>query len=256
VNADNLGRIESLAKNQQAINKFLAPVAGMGYLQSELYTFVNTQSKAKGKPGGTPPVQKGTGSIAKKKKPETKAADAVWPRKPKSKANTAEDDEALIASMISCSIAPAKEENQQPVFSQPRASMPEGRQAAAARSLQASCLCAWRELLKLPQSPFVATMPTITAQTMNSATTTTLASLTTRATTPSTGREDSRNCRPSVRDGARYTARGTCECLQADATLSLADESLPLNAELSFFKECCHQKNRGEARLNALYMRR
>ena len=47
VNADNLGRIESLAKNQQAINKFLAPVAGMGYLQSELYTFVNTQSKAK-----------------------------------------------------------------------------------------------------------------------------------------------------------------------------------------------------------------
>lgn len=47
VNADNLGKIESLAKNQQAINKFLAPVAGMGYLQSELYTFVNSQSKAK-----------------------------------------------------------------------------------------------------------------------------------------------------------------------------------------------------------------
>jgi hypothetical protein len=114
----------------------------------------NTQSKAKGKrPGGTPPVQKGSGSIAKKKKPETKAADAVWPRKPKSKANTAEDDEALIASMISCSIAPAKEENQQPVFSQPRASMPEGRQAAAARSLQASCLCAWRELLQAPPEP-------------------------------------------------------------------------------------------------------
>jgi hypothetical protein len=55
--------------------------------------------------------------------------------------------------MISCSIAPAKEENQQPVFSQPRASMPEGRQAAAARSLQASCLCAWRELLQAPPEP-------------------------------------------------------------------------------------------------------
>lgn len=114
----------------------------------------NTQSKAKGTPGGTPPVQKGTGSIAKKKKPETKAADAAWPRKPKSKANTAEDDEALIASMISCSIAPAKEENQQPVvFSQPRASMPEGRQAATARSPQASCLRAWRELLQAPPEP-------------------------------------------------------------------------------------------------------
>jgi hypothetical protein len=47
VSADNLGRIQSLAKNQQAINKLLAPVAGMGYLQSEIYTFVNTQSKAK-----------------------------------------------------------------------------------------------------------------------------------------------------------------------------------------------------------------
>jgi hypothetical protein len=47
VNADNLGRIQSLAKNQQAINKLLAPVAGMGYLQNEIYTFVNTQSKAK-----------------------------------------------------------------------------------------------------------------------------------------------------------------------------------------------------------------
>ena len=113
----------------------------------------NTQSKAKGKrPGGTPPVQKGTGSIAKKK-PETKAADAAWPRKPKSKANTAEDDEALIASMISCSIAPAKEENQQPVFSQPRASMPEGRHAATARYLQASCLRAWRKVLQDPQEP-------------------------------------------------------------------------------------------------------
>lgn len=47
VNADNLGKIEALAKNQQAINKFLTPVAGMGYLQSEIYTFVNTQAKAK-----------------------------------------------------------------------------------------------------------------------------------------------------------------------------------------------------------------
>jgi Family of unknown function (DUF6267) len=47
VSADNLGRIQALAKNQQAINKLLAPVAGMGYLQNEIYTFVNTQSKAK-----------------------------------------------------------------------------------------------------------------------------------------------------------------------------------------------------------------
>ena len=47
VGADNLARIEALAKNQQAINNLLAPVAGMGYLQSEIYTFVNTQSKAK-----------------------------------------------------------------------------------------------------------------------------------------------------------------------------------------------------------------
>jgi hypothetical protein len=47
VGADNLARIEALAKNQGAINNLLAPVAGMGYLQSEIYTFVNTQSKAK-----------------------------------------------------------------------------------------------------------------------------------------------------------------------------------------------------------------
>jgi hypothetical protein len=47
VNADNLGKIQSLAKNQPAINKFLTPTAGMGYLQNELYTFVNTQSKTK-----------------------------------------------------------------------------------------------------------------------------------------------------------------------------------------------------------------
>jgi hypothetical protein len=47
VGADNLSKIEALAKNQRAINSLLAPVAGMGYLQSEIYTFVNTQSKAK-----------------------------------------------------------------------------------------------------------------------------------------------------------------------------------------------------------------
>lgn len=47
VNADNLGKIESLAKNQSAINKFLTPVPGMGYLQTEIYTFVNNQAKAK-----------------------------------------------------------------------------------------------------------------------------------------------------------------------------------------------------------------
>ncbi len=47
VNADNIEKISALAKNQQSINKFLAPVAGMGYLQNEIYTFVNSQSKAK-----------------------------------------------------------------------------------------------------------------------------------------------------------------------------------------------------------------
>jgi len=47
VNADNLSRISELAKNQSAINKFLTPVAGMGYLQTEIYTFVNNQAKAK-----------------------------------------------------------------------------------------------------------------------------------------------------------------------------------------------------------------
>lgn len=47
VNADNLEKISALAKNQQAINKFLTPVAGMGYLQTEIYTFVNNQAKAK-----------------------------------------------------------------------------------------------------------------------------------------------------------------------------------------------------------------
>jgi hypothetical protein len=47
VDVSNLDRIAALAKNQQAINQFLTPVAGMGYLQSEIYTFVNSQSKAK-----------------------------------------------------------------------------------------------------------------------------------------------------------------------------------------------------------------
>ena len=47
VNADNLNRISELAKHQQTINKFLTPVAGMGYLQNEIYTFVNNQAKAK-----------------------------------------------------------------------------------------------------------------------------------------------------------------------------------------------------------------
>ncbi len=47
VGAENLAKIEALAKNQQAINKLLAPVAGMGYLQNEIYTFVNTKSKDK-----------------------------------------------------------------------------------------------------------------------------------------------------------------------------------------------------------------
>ena len=47
VGAENLAKIEVLAKNQQAIDKLLAPVAGMGYLQGEIYTFVNNQSKTK-----------------------------------------------------------------------------------------------------------------------------------------------------------------------------------------------------------------
>ena len=48
VNADNLGKIETLAnKWTTTINNFLAPVSGMGYLQDTLYTFVNTKSKAK-----------------------------------------------------------------------------------------------------------------------------------------------------------------------------------------------------------------
>ena len=47
VGAENLAKIEALAKNQPAINNLLAPVAGMGYLQNEIYTFVNTKSKDK-----------------------------------------------------------------------------------------------------------------------------------------------------------------------------------------------------------------
>jgi hypothetical protein len=47
VGAENLAKIASLAAIQPAINKLLAPVAGMGYLQSEIYTFVNNQSRAK-----------------------------------------------------------------------------------------------------------------------------------------------------------------------------------------------------------------
>ena len=45
--AENLAKIEALAKNQSKINGLLAPVAGMGYLRTEIYNFVNTQSKAK-----------------------------------------------------------------------------------------------------------------------------------------------------------------------------------------------------------------
>ena len=47
VGADNLAKIEALAKNQQAIDNLLAPVTGMGYLRDEIYKFVNAQSKAK-----------------------------------------------------------------------------------------------------------------------------------------------------------------------------------------------------------------
>lgn len=47
VGAENLAKIEALAKNQQAINNLLAPVTGMSYLRDEIYKFVNTQSKDK-----------------------------------------------------------------------------------------------------------------------------------------------------------------------------------------------------------------
>ena len=47
VGADNLGEIVKLSASQDKINKFLTPVPGMGYLQSEIYSFVNNQAKAK-----------------------------------------------------------------------------------------------------------------------------------------------------------------------------------------------------------------
>ena len=47
VGADNLDKIEKLAAKQDSITKLLSPVAGMGYMQSEIYTFVNNQAKAK-----------------------------------------------------------------------------------------------------------------------------------------------------------------------------------------------------------------
>ena len=48
VNADNLGAIEKIVNTKSSvIDRFLAPVAGMGYLQDTIYTFVNNQSKAK-----------------------------------------------------------------------------------------------------------------------------------------------------------------------------------------------------------------
>ena len=47
VNADNLAKIESLAKHQQAIDKMLEPIVGMGYLRDEIYKFMNSQAKAK-----------------------------------------------------------------------------------------------------------------------------------------------------------------------------------------------------------------
>jgi hypothetical protein len=47
VNADNIGKIAKLASSQPAIDKLLTPVPGMGYLQNEIYSFVNAQSKAK-----------------------------------------------------------------------------------------------------------------------------------------------------------------------------------------------------------------
>jgi hypothetical protein len=48
VNADNIGVIEKeAAKSSNAINKLLAPQAGLSDLQTIIYTFVNAQSKAK-----------------------------------------------------------------------------------------------------------------------------------------------------------------------------------------------------------------
>eukprot|EP00802_Teleaulax_amphioxeia_P007175 Tamp_07181.p2 GENE.Tamp_07181~~Tamp_07181.p2 ORF type:complete len:303 (-),score=89.71 Tamp_07181:1644-2528(-) len=64
----------------------------------------------KGKRGADPPIQKGSGSITKKK-PEAKAADgAAKPRKQKAAKGTRElpDDDALIASLISCAAGSEK----------------------------------------------------------------------------------------------------------------------------------------------------
>lgn len=63
----------------------------------------------KGKRGAEPPIQKGSGSIAKKK-PEAKAADsAAKPRKQKAaKGRELPDDEALIAWLISCAAGSEK----------------------------------------------------------------------------------------------------------------------------------------------------
>lgn len=48
VDASNLHAIEKLVNQRgSGIDAFLAPVAGMGYLQASIYSFVNAQSKAK-----------------------------------------------------------------------------------------------------------------------------------------------------------------------------------------------------------------
>lgn len=48
VDADNIEKIQTLAnKYASSINNFLAPVAGMGYLQNTIYTFVNNKAKEK-----------------------------------------------------------------------------------------------------------------------------------------------------------------------------------------------------------------
>ena len=60
-----------------------------------------------------PPIQKGSGSITKKK-PEAKSADgAAKPRKPKAAKSreSLADDDALIASLISCAAGSEKTAN-------------------------------------------------------------------------------------------------------------------------------------------------
>lgn len=48
IDAKNLHEIEKIVNQRGAgIDSFLAPVAGMGYLQASIYSFVNAQSKAK-----------------------------------------------------------------------------------------------------------------------------------------------------------------------------------------------------------------